>query len=368
MRDTSETSDSRVGRRTLLGLLGSAAVGSLVGSGRGAASEPPFVLEQAGRCVPLQPLGAGVGVEEFYDYRAPFTEPSAPGYSSYGTVDLQRPETSILFLYEGPRGTSLVVVHDKLEDGTPGGSASLAVAGHPPDGEWFVRDDDYEGQTSYDVWDVGETESRIDWTWGAGRSDGGIFGPLDATTELTITPRFNEQAALAGQFYDGEITEWQVLSGSIESPERTALDLTEPVVIHAGTCGDATARRTTRQPTKRPTRQPTKRPTQPEPAPTKTSKPTKQPTQQPTTEKPTRQPTTQPPPATPRDDDREEERRERKEEREEEKREREEERRERREEREEEKREREEERRERKEEREEERRERKEEKEEEDDD
>ncbi|UPV73110.1 hypothetical protein M0R89_11175 [Halorussus limi] len=200
-----------------------------------------YVVEQGDRCVPITPLSGDETVESFYDYRTPHTAPSGEAYSSYGTTDLQRPETSVCFLYDGPEGLSLVVVHDKLNDGTSGGAVTfdLRVA-TPGTTAWVVGDDDYDAPTNYDEFTRTDAGWTVDWTWASGRSDGGALRPLGDDFTVTIDPRFNENAALYGNPYEGELTEWQVLSGDRSDPDRFSLAMDQPLTIRAGTCGAAT--------------------------------------------------------------------------------------------------------------------------------
>jgi hypothetical protein len=238
MPDRTSGSD-RVERRAFLAGL-AAGAGGLAASGGSVAREPAgdgYVLEQGDRCVSITPLSGDETAESFYDYRAPFTDPSGQGYSSYGTTDLQRPETSVLFLYDGPDGLSLIVVHDKYGDDTNGGAVTLRFEG-VDGGEWAIGDDDYDAPSNYDAFERTEDGWRVDWTWGAGRSDGGVYRPLSEAFDVTIRPGFNEGAALYGEYYDGELTDWQVLSGDRDDPDRVSLSLDEPVTVRTGSCPD----------------------------------------------------------------------------------------------------------------------------------
>lgn len=199
-------------------------------------TEATYVLEQGDRCIPVVALSGDESVESFYDYRTPFSAPSAPTYSSYGTTHLQRPETSVLFLYEGPDGLSLVVLHDKLNDGTNGGAASFEF-GNLTGGAWVVGDDIYDAPTNYDSFEQTDDGWHVDWTWTNGRSDGGVYGSLSDDFEVTVAPQFNEEAELYGDPYEGEITDWQVLTGDRNDPDRISLDMDEPITIRAGQCG-----------------------------------------------------------------------------------------------------------------------------------
>ena len=202
-------------------------------------TDAKYVVEQGGDCVPVTPLSGDETVESFYDYRTPNTSPSGL-YSSYGTTDLQKPETSALFLYDGPDGLSLVVLHDKLRDETPGGSVTFDFDGLTG-GEWLVGDDVYDAPSNYDRFRQTDDGWQVDWTWSSGRSDGGVYGTLGDDFAVTVKPAFNEAAALHGEYYDGEITDWQVLSGDGDDPERVSLSMDEPITIRPGSCASVGA-------------------------------------------------------------------------------------------------------------------------------
>ncbi|WP_208288697.1 hypothetical protein [Halobacterium sp. R2-5] len=229
-RDSQGTPTSR---RSFLGTIGLTLAGLGVASGSGAAADESFALEQGDRCVPVTPLSGDAPVEELYDWNTDDSD-----FSAAGLTELQRPDTSILFLYDGPNGLSLVLVHDEYGDETDGGSATFEITGLPVDGEWVVRDDYYDGESNFDRWVTGDGTAAIDWTWGASRTDGGVYRGLadQPDLELRIEPAFNDAAALDGEHYDGEITAWEVLSGSLSDPDRTSLALDEPVVLRRGAC------------------------------------------------------------------------------------------------------------------------------------
>ncbi|MDS0259111.1 DNA polymerase V family protein [Haloarcula sp. S1CR25-12] len=114
--------------------------------------ERSFVAEQDGECLPVVPLTGDVPVEEFYDWGR-----EERSWSSEGTGELQRSETSLLFLYRGPDGLSLVLIHDRADDGTPGGAASVTVEGVPDGATWVVKDDLYDAPTNVDRWELDGT-------------------------------------------------------------------------------------------------------------------------------------------------------------------------------------------------------------------
>ncbi|WP_247731045.1 PGF-CTERM sorting domain-containing protein [Halovivax limisalsi] len=197
-----------------------------------------YVAVQGDRCVQIDPLGDGHRtVEEYYDYRNPGTDPSSYTYSSHGTTHLQEDDTSLLFLHEGSDGLSLVFVHDRYEGDTEGGAATLLFKNLPEDGEWVVEDDNYDGSES--TWDHAETSSRITSVWAEGRTDGGAFNGLEGPFAVEITPYFNDLA----DYRDGpgQITDWQLLSGEDHDPNRTSLNMNEPVTIRTGSCVETTS-------------------------------------------------------------------------------------------------------------------------------
>ncbi len=200
-----------------------------------------YAVVQGDRCAPIEALGDGSEtVEAFYDYRTPETEPSAYAYSSYGTTHLQADDTSSLFLYEGADGLSLVLIHDRLDGETAGGSITMGFEDLPADGEWAVEDDDYDGRDDEFAHD-GDA-SRITWVWSEGRTDGAAFSGLGDEFAVTIAPAFNEAADFryTDDGYDGQITDWQVLSGEERDPDRTSLDPGESIVVRSAGCSAVT--------------------------------------------------------------------------------------------------------------------------------
>ncbi|QSG05417.1 hypothetical protein [Halapricum desulfuricans] len=234
--------DGKIGsltRRAVLGATGALmAGGTALGTSRVGGAPGAFVLEQGEECLPIAPLRGDETAEDLYDRRTAQTD-----YSSAGTTDLQRDDTSILFLYRDPQGEHyLVVVHDRYDTDRSGsqrggGSATFEFSG-PDSGQWVVTDDLYSGSANYDRWALDQDPQRIDWTWDDFRTDGGVYGPLGDSFEVTIDPAFNEDAALFDQHYEGRITDWQVLSGGRSDPDRTSMSMDEPIRIRAGRCED----------------------------------------------------------------------------------------------------------------------------------
>ncbi|KZN23031.1 hypothetical protein A4G99_16035 [Haladaptatus sp. R4] len=213
-----------------------------------------YTLEQDGKCIPIEPLSKGLPVKKFYDFRTPFTHPSSFRYASFGTTNLQQKNTSILFLYEGPKGLSLVVVHDKKGVGS-GGAVTFRITNLPADGDIAVKDDKYPLQTNYDQWNLSKYRNsdgkkvatlEASWAHGKKRTDGMAYRGLGDDFEFTINPEFNQKAILSNDTH-GEIKRWEVLSGDINNPTRTKLNMNKPVTILSGSCQPKT---TTQQTTK----------------------------------------------------------------------------------------------------------------------
>lgn len=221
-----------------------------------AAAAGEYVLRQGDRCVPLHPVSGSEPIEDFYDYRLPERYASAenggsdpgngPYYSSSGTEAVQRPDASVLLLYDGPDGVSLVVVHDALgESPGGGGSATLEFSGLPTSGRWVVKDDLYRDQETgevadgnFDRWWIDGSTHVVDWTWGTGATDGGAFRGIGGSLPVTIRPAFNGDATLHGKHYDGTIEAWQAITVEGDARRRVSLDMTTPVTIERGRCGD----------------------------------------------------------------------------------------------------------------------------------
>jgi hypothetical protein len=239
-------------RRTALSAIGTGLAAGLLGttvSGEQQRSSG-YVITQGDRCVPVEPVRGEKPVREFYDYQLPeqYTSLSTGGsgglsepYSSAGTTALQRPQTSIAFLYQGPERLSLVVVHGST-DSQSGGSVTFRVTGLPTGGKWLVKDDLYRdpetgelASSNYDEWSASGTDHRIDWTWGAGGTDGGAFGGLGDEFDVVVHPAFNEAAALYGQHYEGTVTNWEFLSGA-DGQERISLGMDTALRISTGSC------------------------------------------------------------------------------------------------------------------------------------
>ena len=224
-----------------------------------AADKYTYRIVQGDQEFEVKPIQGDVPAEAFYDYRDPYQSRENPSwgrsFSSRGTTDYQQDSTSILLLYEGPKGVSLIVVHDKyhedLDSATAGSSVSFQLTGLPDDGEWAMIDDDYgwriDGEEKGDVAQLdadhragaagndGEppegVDARLSWAWKTGRTDGMAYrGLADEDLSLTIDPAFNEDSyhrvgddrrpdeepddPEEGEEYNGTIDDWQVISAT----------------------------------------------------------------------------------------------------------------------------------------------------------
>lgn len=255
-----------VGRRALLGAIGVATTGGFAAAAGAQETDADdggddqdvgvFSVGQGGECRPVVPLVGDATVEELYDLRIPgqFTGDNGasdpgegPYFQSNGTTDLQRDDITVTFLYLGPEGLSLVVVHDSGAGGSDdGGAVSWTLEGVPERAEWAVMDDHYldpdtgeQAGSNHDRWDTDGETHTVDWTWGSAGTDGGALRTPDPDLGLTIRPAFNDAAALWGDYYaEDPIQEWHVLSfpEGRDAPERSTLALDEPVTISAGPC------------------------------------------------------------------------------------------------------------------------------------
>ncbi len=253
-----------------------------------------FALVQGGSCTPIAALGDGSRtVSAFYDYRNATTEPTGR-YSSYGTTGLQVHQTSVLFLYNGSRGVSLVVVHDALGDEAEGGAVSFTVTGLPENATWAVEDDTYPARD--DNFTHEGSRTVVDWMWAPNRSDGAAVRGVDRDG-VTIAPDFdavprakNDSGVwVEWEYADDPVDGWLAYTGS----GAVSLNTTQNVTVRRGGCGDSTP-----TPTPTPTATPTPTPTAtPSATPTSTPTPTATPIPTPTaTLTPTPTPTATPDP------------------------------------------------------------------------
>jgi len=209
-----------------------------------------YAVTQGDQCITIQALGNGSQtVEEFYDYRNPETHDGPNNvYSSYGTRELQRDDTTTMFVYEGSEGTSLVVIHERVGGDSDGGAVTMQFDGLDEDSEWAVKDDLYNGTRpggNLDEWSHSGTSARATWAYTGGRNDGGALRGFGE--DVTVTPYFNDRADF--REYSGDITEWEVVSAENGEYNRTSLDsMSEEVAVTAGGCAELTVDSVTTSP------------------------------------------------------------------------------------------------------------------------
>ena len=171
-------------------------------------------IEQGDRTVEVVPLSNGQSIERFYDYGN--AEINSP-------LPIAKSDTSRLFLWSGPNGLSLVVLHDEPRDGS-GAAVSFEFDGLPTgQGSWVVQDDGNDFRRSGGI-------TSPDWTWNNDNTDGGAFRGGLTNATITIEPKFNEEADV-GPLTPGSIDRWEVVTGRATDPRNESLALDEPVTI-----------------------------------------------------------------------------------------------------------------------------------------
>ncbi|MBX0287649.1 hypothetical protein EGH22_15045 [Halomicroarcula sp. F28] len=213
-----------------------------------AAGNQSFVAIQGDECTPISSFSDNQSAVEYYDYRLPaefsgnpYANATGSAFGSEGTIDLQEPNGSVVFLYTDTTddSTYLVFVNgQEANNESTGGAATFEITGLPEDGNWTVRDDDYNDTTSVDNWNVTDTTTTVDWIWSDAATDGGVYSDIDNDTNVTVEPAFNEDAELFGQNGNGTVDSWQVLSNESDNVSRTDLELNESLQIAGGTCED----------------------------------------------------------------------------------------------------------------------------------
>lgn len=174
-----------------------------------------FLVSQGDQQYSLEPFGNGKTIEEFYRYGEHGHAHSNP------QISIERSNASSLFFWSGPKGISLVFIHDKPHDIRGGGEVEFTFENLPDEGEWVVRDDD-PGNDTY-------SDTKIDWLWFEINTDGAAFrGGLTEVDEVVIHPNFQEG-----------INEWQLLTGDLHDPTRISLALDEPISISPGSVVDS---------------------------------------------------------------------------------------------------------------------------------
>lgn len=153
-------------------------------------------------------MSNGDTIEEFYD--------------PFAGLSITRDETSIVFLWDGPEGISLVVINDKHSRFVP---LILSIEFEfdglsTENGGWVVTDN------RGDFADP-ETDTTVEWNWFLGNRDGGAFrGGLGGEFEITVdtNPAFFS------------VSDLQFLSGDPADPRRIPLELGKEFTIKSTGC------------------------------------------------------------------------------------------------------------------------------------
>ena len=234
MKDTNSERDGTDRRTVLKGIGAVAAVGAtgVYSTGVDAQGSRPYSITQGDKCVPVAPLSVNdLTVEQFYGYTTDENGEKEP-YEANTPGNIGKPDTSYVFLYEGPNGLSLVFVHGGGEK-SQGGAASFDITGLPENGKWVVQSDTYEENP--DKWNVEPGHTQVDWSWNKFHDDGGAFRGLGSNFEITIEPSFNGAANLKPET-PGTVEHWQVVNEGPDGRTPTDLALDQPITIRSTPC------------------------------------------------------------------------------------------------------------------------------------
>ncbi len=197
-----------------------------------------YAVEQGGSCTQVSPIHGSKNAVDFYNYESPYTNKSSWAYGSFGPKSVTHENGSTMFLYQAPNGVmSLMMIHDRMNKSRTGGSLPISTVtfkfdGLPSSGKWVLMDDTYPHRD--DKW----SRDELDWMWAGSRTDGGVFRGLPGDENITVTPSWNQDAALYNPSEAHEnVTSWSFLTGSVSNPSSTQLDMDTPISIHPGTCG-----------------------------------------------------------------------------------------------------------------------------------
>jgi len=184
-----------------------------------------FTVEQDGTEFEVESISyQGQTVEEFYNHGGVRESADTPTEIEGGA------DESKIFVYEG-EGVSLVLIHDYhgFPGSTESGGRAIFEFDSLPDGEWVVKDDPGD-------WDRSESSppGRIKWFWNNRNTDGGAYRFEADEFSFTLTPEFKSG-----------ISDWELLSGDAEEPERINLTLDEPITLRGGEPDTVSASATT---------------------------------------------------------------------------------------------------------------------------
>lgn len=193
-------------RRLLQGIAGTSLLGTGLAASARAATDTTVTVKQGDESFEVDPFNYdNQSIEQFYSYGDPTNA------SANTPTGLEKSETTRLFFYEDSQGISLVVIHDRPNDGT-GGQVQLSFE-DLSQGQWVVQDDPNE--TSYDL-------NAITHNWLPCCTDGGAIRDVSGQS-FTVTPDFRQN-----------IERFELLGGDPESPTVTPLSLSEPLEISVG--------------------------------------------------------------------------------------------------------------------------------------
>lgn len=221
----------------IFALLVSLLVTTALGAGVAASQPDDYAIEQGDDCYELAPVTHETQtVEEFYGYTTS-SDGEGERYSANTPIGIERTNngTSSLFLYEGPDGLSLVVLHGAINDTDGGGAATMEFVGLPEEGEWVVQDD--PTNLSVEVWNRNATEGRtVDWGWRDRWTDGGAFqGGLDDEFSIRINASFDEDAEL-DSLGSGNVTQWRAITVENDSLQTIELDMNRSATVRTDGC------------------------------------------------------------------------------------------------------------------------------------
>jgi hypothetical protein len=189
-----------------------------------------YTVTQGGMTYDVAPLASSQSITEYYAYELVSDIPAGPFNASSARTDIEVSETSLLFLYGGTDGLSLVALHDRPEGQlgeTPatGGSVDMTFSNLPGTASWVVQDDPGE-----DPYAVSGGTSTVGWNWIGCCTDGGALN--GGLAEWLASSGEDQCITVEGTFNSG-IDEWWYLSGDSDSLGVMPLDMGMPVEICA---------------------------------------------------------------------------------------------------------------------------------------
>ncbi|MFC5136050.1 MULTISPECIES: SipW-dependent-type signal peptide-containing protein [Haloferacaceae] len=206
-------------------------------------AEDEYYVTYGGESYCVSAISGDESTDEFYDYDT--------GEWSSLNDDIQRRNTTVLFLYEDDEGDiHLFIINNELDNtrsSDNGFVASVTVEGAEGsqwlNAAWIDQD---EPGTDIDAYQDanGSNVATADWAWQNRKTDGGVLGTLDEDFALRVTPALNNAATYDGNsvFQDQTDIERLVLLDGDTSTEVVLEDTVgtdgdlDPIVIHSS-CG-----------------------------------------------------------------------------------------------------------------------------------